>query len=223
MLCLIQQKKCTNFVLSKIMKFIGFILLYCCCFLGVANAQVPQLVPVGHGKNDTIRTYITVFEGVQMPWIIGEEVTIVDTRIFKSEQDRQDYRRLRYNVLKVIPYAHYAGSRYRQLQRDLALTGDKKKQKLLVKACEQQIKDMFNREVQNLTISQGDVLIKLIDREIGSTSYELVKELKGGFTAFLYQSVARIVGHNLKETYDKDEQRDIENILQKAGYDSYKY
>ena len=204
------------------MKFIGLILLYCCCTLGVANAQEFQPLPVQHGKNDTIRTLVTVFEGVQMPWIIGEEVNIVDTRIFKSERDRQAFNRLRYNVLKVIPYAHYAGSRYRQLQRDLALTGDKKKQKLLVKACEQQIKDMFTKEVKNLSISQGEVLIKLIDREIGSTSYDLVKELKGGFSAFILQSAARLFGHNLKETYDRDEQRDIESILQKAGYDSYK-
>ena len=204
------------------MKFIGFILLYCCCILEVANAQEFQPLPVTHGKNDTIRTLITVVDGIQMPWIIGEEVIILDTRIFKSDRDRQAYNRLRYNVLKVIPYAHYAGSRYRQLQRDLALTGDKKKQKLLVKACEQQIKEMFTKEVQNLTISQGEVLIKLIDREIGTTSYDLVKELKGGFSAFILQSAARLFGHNLKETYDRDEQRDIEYILQKAGYDSYK-
>ena len=204
------------------MKFIGLILLYCCCTLGVAHAQEFKPLPVQHGKNDTIRTLFTIVDGVRMPWIIGEEVNIVDSRIFKSDRERQAFNRLRYNVLKVIPYAHYAGSRYRQLQRDLALTGDKKKQKLLIKACEQQIKDMFNKEVKNLTISQGEVLIKLIDREIGSTSYELVKELKGGFTAFALQTVARLVGHNLKETYDRDEQRDIESILQKAGYDSYK-
>ena len=204
------------------MKFIGLILLYCCCTLGVANAQEFQPLPVQHGKNDTIRTLVAVVDGITVPWIIGEEVTIVDTRIFKTERDRQAFNRLRYNVIKVIPYAHYAGSRYRQLQRDLALTGDKKKQKLLVKACEQQIKDMFTKEVQNLTISQGEVLIKLIDREIGTTSYELVKEIKGGFSAFVLQSAARLFGHNLKETYDRDEQRDIESILQKAGYDSYK-
>ena len=204
------------------MKFIGLILLYCCCTLGVANAQEFQPLPVQHGKNDTIRTLVAVVDGITVPWIIGEELYIVDTRIFKTERDRQEFNRLRYNVLKVIPYAHYAGSRYRQLQRDLALTGDKKKQKLLVKACEQQIKDMFTKEVKNLSISQGEVLIKLIDREIGTTSYDLVKELKGGFSAFVLQSAARLFGHNLKETYDRDEQRDIESILQKAGYDSYK-
>ncbi len=204
------------------MKFIGFILLYCCCTLGAVRAQTFDPLPVQLGKNDTIRTYLTTVDGIKIPWIITEEVNVVDSRIFKSQRDREAYNRLRYNVIKVIPYAHFAGNRYRQLQRDLALTADKKKQKQLIKACELQIKDMFKKEVENLTVSQGEVLIKLIDREIGNTSYELVKELKGGFTAFVLQSAARLFGHNLKETYDRDEQRDIEYILQKAGYDSYK-
>ncbi len=204
------------------MKFIGFILLCCCLALG-ANAQTEPPAPVQHGKNDTIRTYVALVDGVNIPWVISDEVVIRDTRIFKSQEDRDAFNRLRYNVYKVLPYARFAGNRYRQLQRDLALTGDKKKQKELIHDCESQIKDMFKKEVENLTISQGEVLIKLIDRETGYTSYNLVKQLKGGFSAFLLQSAARIFGHDLKETYDKDEQRDIESILQKAGYDSYKY
>ncbi len=203
------------------MKFIGFIALYC-CMVGTLKAQTQPVFPQ-QGKNDTIRVYATNVDGQMIPWIITEEVKIVDTRIFKSQADKDAYNRLRYNVYKVIPYAHFAGSRYRQLQRDLALTGDKKKQKELIAACETQIKDVFKKEVENLTISQGEVLIKLIDRETNNTSYDVVKELKGGFSAFLLQSAARIFGHNLKETYDRDEQRDIEQILQQAGYDSYKY
>ncbi|HTH81445.1 MAG TPA: DUF4294 domain-containing protein, partial [Mucilaginibacter sp.] len=103
------------------------------------------------------------------------------------------------------------------------LTGDKKKQKELISGCESQIKDMFKKEIENLTISQGEILIKLINREMPeNTTYDLVKQMKGSFNAFLLQSAARIFGHNLKETYDRDEQRDIEQILQEAGYDSYR-
>jgi hypothetical protein len=203
------------------MKFIGLILLYCCCTLGTLKAQTETPEPI-LGPNDTIKTYIANVDGVKIPWIITPEINIYDTRIFKSQADRQAFNRLRYNVIKVIPYAKFAGNRYRQLERDLALTGDKKKQKQLIKACETQIKDMFTKDVKNLTISQGEVLIKLIDRETHNTTYTLVKELKGGFTAFALQTAARIFGHDLKETYDRDEQRDIEYILQKAGYDSYK-
>ena len=63
---------------------------------------------------------------------------------------------------------------------------------------EGEIKNMFNREVKNLTITQGGILIKLIDRETGNSSYDLLKDMKGGITAFFYQSIARIFGNNLK-------------------------
>ena len=208
------------------MKFIGFLLLFCCLLGtlkaqtagGAATAPAAKAAPIKLGKNDTIETYLTLDSGKLIPWIVIPDVKIVDTRIFKSQADIDQYRRLRYNVMKVLPYARFAGQRYRQLQRDLALTGDKHKQKQLINDCETQIKTLFNKEIKDLTISQGEVLIKLIDRETGNTSYAMVKDLKGGFSAFILQSAARIFGHDLKETYDPDEQKDIEAILQQAGY-----
>jgi hypothetical protein len=203
------------------MKFIGFLLL-CCCSLGMVKAQDKEPRPLVMGKNDTIKTYLTNIDGELLPMIVTPEVKIVDVRIFKSKADHDAYNRLRYNVYKVLPYAKFAAERYQKLQRDLAVTADKKRQKLMVDTCETQIKDLFKKEVENLTISQGEILIKLIDRQTGNTSYEMVKELKGGLKAFMLQSVARVFGHNLKETYDPNEERDIENILQQAGYYSYK-
>ncbi|SDD68581.1 protein of unknown function [Mucilaginibacter pineti] len=201
------------------MKFIGFLLLFC-CIMGEVNAQSTKPAPVVLGKNDTIRVAITNVDGELIPWVVCPEVKIRDSRIFASDADRDNYRRLRYNVFKVLPYARFAGNRYRQLQRDLALTADKKKQKELVNTCETEIKTLFNKEIKNLSINQGEVLIKLIDRESGTTSYAMVKDLKGGFKAFMFQSVASIFGHNLKETYDPEEQKDIEAILKDAGYTS---
>ncbi len=219
MLYLNTTKKCIIFVLSKIMKIIGFFLLFCGMNLEVLAQAKPPIQSI-LGKNDTIKTYATLYSEHMIPWYVLHEVKIWDSRIFKSQADRDNYRRLKYNVLKVLPYARFAGARYRQLQRDLALTADKQKQKKLVDACESQIKDLFNREIKEMTISQGEVLIKLIDRETGNTSYAMVKDLKGGFNAFILQSAARIFGHDLKETYDPDQQKDIEAILAEAGYNS---
>jgi hypothetical protein len=201
------------------MKFIGLLSLFC-CLMGTVRAQTQKPSPVILGKNDTIPTYLTLDSGKLIPWIVTPDVVIIDTRIFKSQADLDQYNRLRYNVMKVLPYARFAGQRYRQLQRDLALTGDRHKQKELINACETQIKDLFNKEIKDLTISQGEVLIKLIDRETGYTSYAMVKDLKGGFKAFILQSAARLFGHDLKETYDPEEQKDIESILRQAGYSS---
>ena len=205
------------------MKFIGLSLLFC-CLMGTLKAQPAKPgdkpAPLILGKNDTIKTYLTVDSGKLLPWIVLEDVKIVDTRIFKSQADLDNYRRLRYNVLKVLPYARFAGQRYRKLQRDLAVTTGKGDQQKLIDGCEKEIKDLFNKQIKDLTISQGEILIKLIDRETGNTSYAMVKDMKGGFKAFVYQSVARLFGHDLKETYNPDEQKDIEAILLQAGYSS---
>ena len=199
------------------MKFIGFLLLFCSSVVLVKAQDKLPTIPEA-GKNDTIRTYATVLDNEVVPMIVTPEIKIVDVRIFKSEADREAYRRLKYNIYKVLPYAKFAAARYQQLQRDLATTSDKKRQKRMIDTCENQIKDLFKREVENLTISQGEILIKLIDRQTGNTSYEMVKDLKGGLKAFMFQSLARLFGHNLKETYDPNEERDMEAILQQAGY-----
>jgi len=170
------------------------------------------------GKNDTIRVAGTNVDGEMIPWLPLNEVVIYGVRIFKSPADRAAFNRLKYNVMKVMPYALYAKRRYEQLEKDIALTTEKKEQKALVKQCDKEIKDMFNREIKELTITQGQILTKLIDREVGRTTYEIVKETKGGFTAFLYQSVARVVGHNLKSTYDPQQDRDIESIIVSSGF-----
>jgi hypothetical protein len=170
------------------------------------------------GKNDTIRVAVTLVGNEFIPWVALHEVIILDTRIFKTSADRAKFDRLRYNVLKVMPYAIMARDKYAQLQRDLAVTADKKEQRRLVKACNENVKAIFNREIKNLTMAQGGILIKLIDREIGKSSYDILKEMKGGFNTFLFQSLARIFNNNLKNRYDPEEDRDIEAIIQSSSY-----
>lgn len=199
------------------MKFI-WLLMVLCCWMGIIKAQQPKLPLPVLGKNDTIKEALTVLDGAYAPWVLARDAEIKDTRDFASPGARTNYYRLKYNVLKVAPYAVFAGNRYRQLERDIATTADKHKQKEMVKTCEKEIKDLFNHEIKDMTITQGELLIKLVNRESGNTSYELVKELKGGINAFMFQSLARLFGHDLKETYDPQEEHDIEGILNNAGY-----
>lgn len=200
------------------MKKITVFLLAVMLLTGLAYGQTNNDIPV-KGINDTIKVAVTRDEmGAMIPWIPLSDVWVNSTRIFQSPEERKKFNRLRYNVLKVLPYAKFARNRYSRLNEELELTKNKKEQKQLVKACEKEIKDMFNKEIKNMTVTQGEILIKLIDRETGNSSYELVKELKGGFRAFCYQSVARVFGHNLKQKYDPQQERDIENIIQRYGY-----
>ncbi|TDQ06877.1 DUF4294 domain-containing protein [Pedobacter metabolipauper] len=203
------------------MKFYRLIILLI-VIIGASSAKaqvngVSVKMPV-LGKNDTIRVAGTNDNGEMIPWIALREVVIYGYRVFKSPAERLAYDRLRYNVMKVMPYALYAKRRYEQLEQELASTTDKKAQKKFVKQCDKEIKDMFNREIKELTITQGQILTKLIDRELGRTTYDIVKETKGGITAFLYQSVARVVGHNLKSKYDPQQERDIESIITSSGF-----
>lgn len=196
----------------------------CFFFLLVGNAAAQDSI-TQEGAQQPQRKMVpsTIIDGERMPWMLIPEVEITRKRIFKNPEDKARYMRLRYNVMKVLPYAQYAQNRYQQLYRDLALTGNKREQKRLVKACEKEIKDMFNKEVKNLTISQGEILIKLIDRQTGNSSYEVVKELRGGVTAFFYQSVAKVFGHNLKNTYSPEEDFEIENIIRSLERPTYRY
>ena len=203
------------------MKFFRLLVILCVVLMSkMASAQFKN-DPTIKGIKDTIRVAITNVDDELIPWIGLPEIVVVDTRIFKSPLEKAKFNRLRYNVLKVMPYAMFARQRYAILQTDLTHAKNKREQRILVKAFEGEIKAMFNREIKNLTITQGGILIKLIDRETGNSSYDLVREMKGGFTAFFYQSVARIFGNNLKNKYDPQEDRDIEAIIQSSGYYMY--
>ncbi|TJZ63148.1 DUF4294 domain-containing protein [Sphingobacterium olei] len=177
--------------------------------------QTLTLPHYGAGTPETVEFYTTtkLESGEIAPWFPIEEVVIVANRIWKNEEQRQTYFRLKRNVLRVLPYAIYAQKRYEKLDRDLAMTNSKKEERRLIRACEDEIKQKINSEVKNLTISQGKILIKLIERQTGNTSYDLVKDMKGGVTAFVYQGVARVFGHNLKTTFDPKEDFEIENII----------
>ncbi len=83
-----------------------------------------------------------------------------------------------------------------------------------IKAQEKKLRAQFEDELVRLTITQGRILIKLVDRETGNTTYEVLKELKGGFNAFLFQGIALLFGSSLKSEYDAiEEDRMIEDII----------
>lgn len=191
------------------LSFLSILFLFC----GDLQAQEEILLP-HEVRAQSVRLPTTLLDdGERAPWVLLPDVNVYGYRKFTSEEDRIRYNRLKYNVLKVLPYAKLAQEKYDQLHRDLALTSDKKEQKRLVKNCEKDIKGIFNKEVKNMTVSQGKILLKLIDRQTGNSSFEVVKELRGGVSAFFYQSLARVFGHNLKNEYDLQEDREIENII----------
>lgn len=182
---------------------------------GQESKPLLTLPHYGEGTPEVVAYYLTTIleSGEEVPWFPIETVVVTAKREWKDAAEREQYLRLKRNVLRVLPYAIYAQKRYEQLDRDLALVSSKKDEKRLIDACEAEIKEKIHNEVKNLSVSQGKILIKLIERQTGNTSYELVKSMKGSVRAFVYQGVARIFGHNLKSTYDPKEDFVIENII----------
>ncbi len=202
---------------GKLIRWLVFLTLF--SFKGFGqegSVQLPLVMPhYGTGTPDVVAFYptTTLDDGEVVPWFLIKEVVVRAVREWKSEEERMQYFRLKRNVLRVLPYAIYAQKRYEQLDRELAFASSKHEERRLVKACEDEIKEKINNEVKNLSVSQGKILIKLIERQTGHTSYDLVKDMRGGVTAFVYQGVARLFGHNLKATYDPQEDFVIENII----------
>lgn len=196
--------------MKKTLVFLSFL---CWGVLGTTWAQDNQST-IYRQVGDRILLPTTLLpNGDRIAWVLLPDVEITVPRTFKSEADRKAYMRLRYNVLKVLPYARIAENKYKQLHRDLAQTNNRREQKRLVKATEKEIKALFEKEIKNMTVTQGEILLKLIDRQTGNSSYEVVKELRGGVSAFFYQSLAKLFGHDLKNDYSRTEDREIENII----------
>lgn len=119
-----------------------------------------------------------------------------------SKREFHRYTKLTKNVVKVYPYAKIASSLLAEYNRDLEYIRSGSEQKDYLKIAEAELKAEFEGEIRNMTISQGRILIKLIDRETGDSSYELIKELKGSFSAFVWQTLARVFGSDLRVKYD---------------------
>lgn len=133
-----------------------------------------------------------------------KEVYILPMRTFNSPRDLRKYQKLVRNVKKVYPYAKMAKYKYDEVAVKLSTLKTEKEKRKYMDQVEVELKEEFEGELKKLTISQGTILIKLIDREIGETSYDLLKELKGTFSAFFWQTLARVFGHNLKTTFDAE-------------------
>lgn len=131
---------------------------------------------------------------------------------FKS--DFRKNSRLVYNVKKAYPYAKLAGIKFREYETILLNAEDDESRKKLMKDAEDELRLEFEDDIRMLTFKQGIILIKLVDRETGNSSYALIQELRGKFNAFFWQTFARLFGFNLKEEYDPTgEDKEIEDIV----------
>lgn len=155
---------------------------------------------------------------VRLEVIDGDTVAIYtfDEVLIKSLADpeaEKRYLRLVRDIKKTLPYAKAAAYRLQLMEDNLRLIKSERDRKAYVKKTEKAIKQEFMAELKNLTMNQGRLLIKLIHRETGKTSFELLNKYTNPFTSIFWQGMAKVYGTSLKEGFDPMEQYQIEYII----------
>lgn len=168
-------------------------LLFICSSSYAFSQDTTQALPSGK-----------VVEGDTLTMVDVSPVIIFPAFVPQTKRQAVRYDRLVYNVKKVYPYAKLAGQKLREFEKILDTIPGEKARKIFLKKAQKQLEDQFGDELKELTFNQGKILIKLVYRETGNTTYDLVKELRGGFTAFIFQTLATLFGYNLKSEYDPE-------------------
>lgn len=189
----------------------------------VALLVVPQMVSAEKSKQDKINVALsTVYKGDTIPSFELYEVTIYGRRYYTNVRKQRKYDKLVHNVMKTYPLAKEVKAilveTYLYLQ---TLPTDEAKQKHIDQV-EKGVWDQYLPEMKKLTLSQGKLLIKLIDRECNQTGFELINAFMGGFKANFYQVFASLFGATLKKEYDPqsiEEDAVIEEIIYLIDHD----
>ncbi len=185
------------------------ILVYLLLLAGRARAQ--------QGVNDTLVTGAVVYMGDTIEAKTLPYVSLFNRLTDAQRRARAEWTRLRNAIYVTFPYAKRAGLVMNDVNAHLVGITDKDKRKKYINSREKELKREFADPLTNLSIYQGKVLMKLINRETGNNCYEIIKEYKGGFLARFYQTVAFFFGTNLKQAYDKTgNDAEMEKIVQEV-------
>jgi hypothetical protein len=184
-------------------------------YVSDATAQIDTLKQ----RNDTLQGRSFLLQkvnrnGLTLPEIEIKEVTVYAHPRFPRKSDFRKYERLIYNLKKVYPYALIVRSRLARVDDDMRNINNEIGRKEYLKKVEKDVFAEYEGAIRDMTITQGRLLIKLIDRETLNTSYTLIKDYRGKIAAAFWQGIARIFGTNLKEEYDPyGEDALIESII----------
>ena len=151
-----------------------------------------------------------------------KEVYVFAPLKFKDSKAIYRYLLLKRRTLKVYPYAKLAADKLIELNDSIVDIKKKRHQKRYLREMQHYIEDEFSEELKKLTRSEGQILIKLVHRQTGSSTYDLVKELRSGWRAFWYATTAKMFNLNMKAEFHPDHIHEdylIEDILQRAFMD----
>jgi hypothetical protein len=163
---------------------------------------------------DTMRVDAIVYNGDTIPCGVLSYVYVHCKLTDAQRKAQAAYNRLRNAIYVTYPYARKAGIILNDINSKLAAISEKNNRRKYINSREKELKKEFTTPLTNLSIYQGKILMKLINRETGNNCYEIIKEYQGGLTARLYQTVAFFFNSSLKQPYDpKNEDIVIEKIV----------
>ncbi|MBQ9138100.1 MAG: DUF4294 domain-containing protein [Alistipes sp.] len=146
-------------------------------------------------------------------WVVenGDSIPVfhlTPVRKYARKPDMRRYARMVRAVKRVYPIAEEAKTLMASMEKELVALPNKKQQKLYIKGIEKRLVREYTPVIKKMTIYDGRVLLKLIDRQIDNTAFEIIKEFRGGFEAGIWQALAKVFGNNLKTDYnpEKDDQ-----------------
>lgn len=170
--------------------------------------------------NDTLQVAMLVqvdrafYKGDSIPNVTLHEFFKYPPRQFKNERERIKYDKLVRNVKYVFPYARLVRTILIETHDYLQTLDTEKEKKQHIKAVERGIRKQYEPTVRKISKTQGKLLVKLIDRECGQTSFEMIKAFLGSARANMYNVLSSLFGNNLRKHYDpQGEDREIERIV----------
>lgn len=178
------------------------------------------LAQVNEFEQDSTDVQYIIIEGDSIPHtaINLNEVVLLHKLKFDSSEDRKRYLILRRKTVKVYPYAKLAAERLQTLNERIASMERKSDKKKYTKIIQKYIEEEFSEELKKLTRTEGQILVKLIHRQTGQTTFDLVKDLRSGWRAFWFNNTAKLFDISLKEEFDPLNNKEdylIEDILQR--------
>ena len=185
----------------------------------VCGAQIPKEYKTQ--QKDSIVTYYYIVQGDTIPreYIDLEEVVLLNKLSFNNKVDRRRYLILRRKTRKVYPYAKLASERLLTMTKRLQTIKKKRQASKYTKRIQKYIEQEFSEKLKKLTRTEGQILVKLIHRQTGTTAYDLVKELRTSWRAFWYNTTASFFDISLKQKYTPfsvEEDYLIEDILERS-------
>ena len=154
-------------------------------------------------------TPFTVYEGDTISCFSLPTIYCFPEMKFKNKRQEDFYWKTVRDVKKTLPYAKLAGKIMVETDRELKTIDSEKERDKFLKRKEKELFAEFEGDLRKMTISQGKMLIRLIDRECERTAYDIVKLYRGNFSAVFWQGIARIFGSSLKSEYDVDDKDKI--------------